>query len=271
MTRVAIPVFPGSNCEHDVAWAIREAGGDAVLVHHRETELPAGTAAVVVPGGFAHGDYLRPGAIARFSPIMAAVADAARVDGLAVLGICNGFQVLCEAGLLPGALAKNAGLRFLCRDVHLVVEHSDSPFTHRYAPGTVVTMPVNHFEGCYSADPATLTELEMQGRVLFRYCAPDGTVDPDDPATNPNGSLRGIAGVTNADGNGAGKMPPPARAADATLGPADGRPLFADLAGGTSSPPRTPPVGPPFAEAGTRGARAAPHATDVPAQDGPES
>lgn len=229
MTRVAIPVFPGSNCEHDVASAIREVGGEAVLVHHRETELPAGTTAVIVPGGFAHGDYLRPGAIARFSPIMAAVADAARVDGLPVLGICNGFQVLCEAGLLPGALAKNAGLRFLCREVHLVVEHAEGPFTHRYAPGAVLRMPINHFEGCYSADPDTLTELEVEGRVLLRYCAPDGTADPDDPVTNPNGSLRAIAGVTNADGNVAGMMPHPERAAEAILGSTDGRLLFESL------------------------------------------
>lgn len=228
MTLVAIPVMPGMNCELDAAHAVREVGGDAAFVHHRDTALPTGTTAVFLPGGFSYGDYLRAGAIARFAPVMDAVARAA-ADGVSVLGVCNGFQVLCEAGLLPGALARNVGARFICRDVHLRVETDRAAVTSTLQVGDVLRVPVNHGEGCYSADAATLDALEADGQVLVRYCAADGSVDEDDRSTNPNGSLRAIAGVTNAAGNVAGMMPHPERAIELLLGSADGRPFVEGL------------------------------------------
>lgn len=228
MALVAIPVIPGMNCELDAQHAVREVGGDTAFVHHRDTTLPTGTTAVFLPGGFSYGDYLRAGAIARFAPVMDAVARAA-ADGMPVLGVCNGFQVLCEAGLLPGALARNVSARFICRDVHLRVETTRSPVTATLQVGDVVRVPMNHGEGCYSADDATLDALEAAGQVLARYCAADGTVDEGDLATNPNGSMRAIAGVTNAAGNVAGMMPHPERAIEALLGSADGRPFVESL------------------------------------------
>jgi phosphoribosylformylglycinamidine synthase I len=212
--KVAVVRFPGSNCDADAWHAARDAGHAVDYVWHRSTDL-GGADLVVLPGGFAYGDYLRAGAIARFSPVMRAVEAHARAGGL-VLGICNGFQVLCEAGILPGALARNAGLSFVCRAVPVRVEATDTPFTARYRRGAVLRLPVAHGEGRYVADAATLDRLEGEGRVVFRY---DGD--------NPNGAERDIAGITNQGRNVVGMMPHPERAAEALLGSADGAPLFA--------------------------------------------
>ncbi len=228
MSLIAIPVLPGVNCELDSAYAVELAGGNACLVHHEDKALPAETSGVYVPGGFSYGDYLRPGAIARFAPVMDAVA-AAAAEGMPVLGVCNGFQVLCEAGLLPGALAKNIGARFICRDVYVRVETSGTPFSHRLHPGNVLRIPVNHGQGNFTADEGTLDEIEANNQVLVRYCDARGEVDPGDPGTNPNGSLRSIAGVTNRAGNVAGMMPHPERAIEGILGSADGRPIVESL------------------------------------------
>ena len=226
--RVGVVVFPGSNCDRDTAWGLRLAGAEPVELWHESADL-AGVAAVVLPGGFAYGDYLRAGVIARFSPVMRAVAAFAAAGGL-VLGICNGFQVLAEAGLVPGALLRNRSLRFVCREVAIAPERLATPFTHLLGGRGALRMPVAHGEGCYYADEATLDALERDGQVLFRYVAADGTpaLDPGDPA-NPNGSLRGIAGVTNAAGNVAGLMPHPERAAEALLGSTDGLPILRSL------------------------------------------
>jgi phosphoribosylformylglycinamidine synthase subunit PurQ / glutaminase len=219
--RVGVVVFPGSNCDRDALHAVGLAGAEAVELWHEQGDL-GGVDAVILPGGFAYGDYLRAGVIARFSPVMRAVSAFAADDGL-VLGICNGFQVLAEAGLVPGALLRNRSLRFVCRDVTIRAERQDSPFTVAVPPGAVLRMPVAHGEGCYYADEATLDALERDAQVLFRYVHPDGSpaVAPADPA-NPNGSVRGIAGVANAAGNVAGLMPHPERAAEALLGSDDG-------------------------------------------------
>ena len=219
--RVGVVVFPGSNCDTDTEHGIRLAGAEAIELWHESPDL-AGVAAVVLPGGFAYGDYLRAGALARFSPVMRAVT-AFAADGGLVLGICNGFQVLAEAGLVPGALLRNRSLRFVCRDVLIAPGRLDSPFTSALAEARPLRMPVAHGEGCYVADDATLDALERDGRVLFRYVHADGTpaVDPADPA-NPNGSLRAIAGVSNAAGNVAGLMPHPERAVEGLLGSEDG-------------------------------------------------
>jgi phosphoribosylformylglycinamidine synthase I len=207
-TRVGVVVFPGSNCEFDAVEAVRLAGGDAELLWHGDRTVQ-GVDVVILPGGFAHGDYLRPGAIARFSPVMDAVAAHAG-DGGVVIGICNGFQVLTEAGLLPGALQKNAGLRFLCRDVQLRVETTRSALTSAMSVGDVATIPINHFEGNYTCSPETLAELRSDDRVVVRY------ID------NPNGSVDDIAGVCSPAGNVVGLMPHPERACDPLLGSADG-------------------------------------------------
>ena len=212
---VGIVVFPGSNCEHDVAEAVTALGGDARLVWHGDNRL-GGVDAVVLPGGFAHGDYLRPGAIARFSPVMAAVADFAAAGG-PVVGICNGFQVLTEAGLLPGALQKNRGLRFLCTTVEVGVETVESALTNQAQRGAVLRLPINHFEGNYTCPAETLAELRDQDRVVLRY------VD------NPNGSTDSIAGICNEGRNVVGLMPHPERASDALLGSEDGRVLLRSL------------------------------------------
>ncbi|NJD17843.1 MAG: phosphoribosylformylglycinamidine synthase subunit PurQ, partial [Gemmatimonadetes bacterium] len=203
------------NCDADAWHAARDAGHAVDYVWHRSTDL-GGADLVVLPGGFAYGDYLRAGAIARFSPVMRAVEAHARAGGL-LLGICNGFQVLCEAGILPGALARNAGLSFVCRWVRVRVEATDTPFTARYRRGDVLRLPVAHGEGRYVADPATLDLLEREGRIVFRYDAGD----------NPNGAERDIAGITNEGRNVVGMMPHPERAAEALLGSADGAALFA--------------------------------------------
>ncbi len=220
--RVGVVVFPGSNCDRDTLHALDLAGAEPVALWHEHASLD-GVAAVVLPGGFAYGDYLRAGVIARFSPVMRAVAAFAKDGGL-VLGICNGFQVLAEAGLVPGALLRNRGLRFLGRDVHIAAEQLDTPFTHALAAsGAPLRMPIAHGEGCYFADDPTLDGLEADGRVLFRYVDAAGAqAAEDDRSANPNGSLRAIAGVRNAAGNVAGLMPHPERASELILGSDDG-------------------------------------------------
>jgi phosphoribosylformylglycinamidine synthase subunit PurQ / glutaminase len=213
----AVIVFPGSNCDRDLAVAIEEVTGTApVMLWHRETDLPEGIDLVAVPGGFSYGDYLRSGAMAARSPVMRAVVDAAG-RGLPVLGICNGFQILTEAGLLPGALMRNAGLSFICRPVALTVENSQSIFTSRYDAGEQITIPVAHHDGNYSADADTLDRIEGEGRVAFRY------------AERVNGSARDIAGIVNAAGNVLGMMPHPERMIGPQHGGADGRRLFEGL------------------------------------------
>jgi phosphoribosylformylglycinamidine synthase len=220
--KFAVVVFPGSNCDEDCYHVAKDLlGCEAEYVWHRDTNL-AGADAVILPGGFAYGDYLRAGALARFSPVMDSVAKFAR-DGGAVLGICNGFQVLLEAGLLPGAVRVNRGLRYVCRDVNLRVENADTPFTRLYAPGEVVSMPIGHMEGNYTAPPDVLAELERGKRVVFRYCDAEGNVTD---ASNPNGAERGIAGITSREGNVVGLMPHPDRCAEAVLGNAAGRKMF---------------------------------------------
>jgi len=218
--RIGVVVFPGSNCDRDTVRAIELAGADPVVLWHEQATLD-GVSAVVLPGGFAYGDYLRAGVIARFSPVMRAVTAFANEGGL-VLGICNGFQVLAEAHLVPGALLRNASLRFAGQQVRIAAERADTRFTHGLEVGRPLRMPVAHGEGCYFADDATLDALERDGGVIFRYVDADGRpAGPDDPA-NPNGSLRAIAGVVNAAGNVAGLMPHPERATEAILGSDDG-------------------------------------------------
>ncbi len=214
----AVIVFPGSNCDRDIAVALRDVSGTApTMVWHAESELPDGIGLIALPGGFSYGDYLRSGAIGARSPIMAAVIAAAE-RGVAVLGICNGFQILTEAGLLPGALMRNAGLDFVCRDVPLTVENAQSTFTSRYAAGERIVIPVAHHDGNYAADETTLDRLEGEGRVAFRY------------ATSVNGSARNIAGILNAGGNVLGLMPHPERRIDTPAhGGNDGRRMFEGL------------------------------------------
>jgi phosphoribosylformylglycinamidine synthase len=225
--KAGVVTFPGSNSDVDALNALAVAGVDPVTLWHESPDLH-GVSAVILPGGFAYGDYLRAGVIARFSPVMRGVSEFAAAGGH-VLGICNGFQVLAEAGLVPGALLRNRSLRFACRIVAIKPERLDSPFT-RAATGQPIHIPIAHGEGCYYADEATLDELERDGQVLFRYVRGDGTpaLDPDDPA-NPNGSLRAIAGVCNAAGNVAGLMPHPERMSESILGSDDGMQLIRSL------------------------------------------
>ena len=220
-TMVGVVVFPGTNCEMDVVAAVERLGGDGRLLWHADDNV-AGVDAVIVPGGCAHGDYLRPGAIARFSPIMGAITQFI-ADGGPVIGICNGFQVLTEAGLLPGALQKNSGLKFLCQPTVLRVDSTDSVLTRRATIGAELSVPINHFEGNYTCDVETLARLRDEDRIVLRY------VD------NPNGSLDDIAGVCNEEGNVVGLMPHPERACDELLGSADGAALITSL--------RNPPLG----------------------------
>ena len=220
--KFGIVVFPGSNCEHDVYHVAKHVlGHEAAFLWHKDSAF-AGVDCVVLPGGFAHGDYLRAGAIARFSPIMKAVEVFAARGGM-VLGICNGFQVLTEAGLLPGALVRNAGLKYVCSDVHLRVERQDTPYTSRLKQGTVLKIPIGHGEGCYFAPEEVLKELEEKRQVVFRYCDESGQVTA---GSNPNGSLRAIAGICSARGNVLGLMPHPDRCAEDVLGNAQGRRIF---------------------------------------------
>ena len=217
--KFAVIRFPGSNCDQDAYYAVKDVLKHPVeYVWHEDRSLK-GFDCVILPGGFSYGDYLRTGAIARFSPIMDAVISHAD-RGRFVLGICNGFQVLCEAQLLPGALIRNAGLKFVCRDVHLRVENAPTPWTNASAQGQVLKVPVAHGEGCYTADPETLEELNSTRRVIFRYCDPRGRVTPE---SNPNGSAENIAGIANKGFNVLGMMPHPERACEKILGSADGR------------------------------------------------
>lgn len=223
MRRVAVVVFPGSNCDADTFAAARDAGSDPYFVWHRDTSLRQADV-VILPGGFSYGDYLRSGAIARFSPVMAAVAEHARAGG-AVLGICNGFQILCEAGLLPGALMRNAGLKFLSRPLRVRVERNDTPFTTLYQPGEVLELPIAHGDGRYAADARTLAQLDANGQVVLRYVG-----------ENPNGSANDIAGVCNTGRNIVGFMPHPERRTGAILGGEDGARFFLSMEARNATP-----------------------------------
>jgi phosphoribosylformylglycinamidine synthase I len=228
MVRIGVVVFPGSNRDIDALNALRVAEAEPVALWHESADLQ-GVAAVILPGGFAYGDYLRAGVIARFSPVMRAVAAFAAEGGF-VLGICNGFQVLTEAGLLPGALLRNPSLRFVSRQVAIAPERLDTAFTHLVGERRPLRMPVAHGEGCYYADAATLDAIEASGQVLFRYVHDDGTTaGGEEDRANPNGSLRAIAGVMNAAGNVAGLMPHPETAVEAVLGSDDGLPIIRSL------------------------------------------
>jgi phosphoribosylformylglycinamidine synthase I len=242
---IAVIRFPGSNCDEDARWALEQLGGDASLVWHREARLE-NVDAVVLPGGFSYGDYLRTGAMAAQSPVMAAVREFAARGG-PVLGICNGFQVLTESGLLPGALARNGSPHFLCKTVSMRVERADLAFTSGYKAGQILQLPIAHAEGSYFADPETLAALEDRGGVVFRYCRPESGLDPEqepsdsmmtrdparrEPGYNPNGSVADIAGIINEQGNVLGMMPHPERAVEGLIGGTDGRPLLASLVNG---------------------------------------
>ena len=223
--KFGIVTFPGSNCDYDTFQAIVETlGQDAVMLWHKDHDLQ-GSDVVILPGGFSYGDYLRPGAIARFSPIMQEVVQHAERGG-PVIGICNGFQIACEAGLLPGALLRNASLKFVCAPITLRVENDDTHFTSRYEKGQLITLPIAHGDGRYAADDETLDRLEGDGQVVFRY-APDRLQAAE--AYNPNGSMRDIAGIVSKEGNVLGMMPHPERAVDPLLGPADGLALFESI------------------------------------------
>jgi phosphoribosylformylglycinamidine synthase len=227
----AVIVFPGSNCDRDVQVALRAATGvEPIMVWHRETTLPR-LDLIVIPGGFSYGDYLRSGAMAARSPIMRAVIEAAG-RGMPVLGICNGFQVLTECGLLPGALMRNAGLRFVCRDVDLRVEAADTLFTRNYAAGQVIRIPIAHADGNYFADAETLARLQGEDRVAFRYATRRGAITAE---ANPNGSLENIAGILSENRRVLGMMPHPERLADPLLGGTDGRPMFDGLLAATAA------------------------------------
>jgi phosphoribosylformylglycinamidine synthase I len=223
--KAVVVIFPGSNRERDVCLALKRASGhEPIRVWHRDAELPAADL-IVLPGGFAYGDYLRCGAMAAHSPVMREIK--ARAErGVPVLGICNGFQVLTEAGMLPGALLPNRSLRFVCRDIHLRVENSQTMFTCGYEAGQAIRVPVAHHDGNYTADPETLDRIEGEGRIAFRYCGPDGALDD---AANVNGSARAIAGIFNETRTVLGLMPHPENATDPLLGGTDGQALFSGL------------------------------------------
>ena len=225
--KFGVIVFPGSNCDHDAYHVISKHVGQPVdFIWHRDTDLRSYDA-VIIPGGFSYGDYLRAGALARFSPVMSSVKDFA-AQGNLVLGICNGFQILCEAGLLPGALIRNRGLHFICEHVSVRVENANTPFTHELNTGDVLRMPIAHADGNFVCDDATLDELRCDDRIIFRYCDQDG--QPTD-AANPNGSRDNIAGICNEQRNVMGLMPHPERACEDLLGSSDGREVFRSLAG----------------------------------------
>jgi len=223
--KIGVLVFPGSNCDHDCEHVFKDVLGQNVeMIWHKETSL-SGLDAIVVPGGFSYGDYLRTGAIARFSPVMGSVKEFANKGGL-VIGICNGFQILLEAGLLPGAMLRNRSLHFICKDVYVRVENAATPFTSACKPGQVLKIPIAHAEGNYYTDPVTLAGLQANAQVVLRYCMADGRVTPE---ANPNGSLDNIAGIRNAEGNVFGMMPHPERCAEDLLGNEDGRLIFQSM------------------------------------------
>jgi phosphoribosylformylglycinamidine synthase len=225
---IGVVTFPGSNCDHDCEHVLKDVLGQHVqMVWHKETSL-AGLDAVVLPGGFSYGDYLRTGAIARFSPVMGAVKEFAVKGGL-VLGICNGFQILLEAGLLPGAMLRNRSLAFICKEVYVRVENAATAFTGRCEPGQVLKIQIAHADGNYYTDDVTLSQLKATAQVVFRYCTPDGEVIPE---SNPNGSLDNIAGIINAKGNVLGMMPHPERCAEEVLGNDDGRLILMSMLDG---------------------------------------
>ena len=223
--KFGVVVFPGSNCDHDAYHAIGHVLKKPVEFIWHESQDLAHCDAIILPGGFAYGDYLRTGAIARFSPVMKSIEKFANSGGL-VLGVCNGFQILCEAGLLPGAMMRNSGLRFICRHVYIRVEQTDTPFTNAATPGQILKAPIAHSDGNYTADEAALAQLEKNRQILFRYTTPDGS---DDAAGNPNGSMHNIAGICNRERNVAGLMPHPERAVESALDSADGLVIFRSM------------------------------------------
>jgi len=223
--KFAVIVFPGSNCDHDAYYAAEHVlGQQAEFIWHKDASLN-GADVVILPGGFAYGDYLRTGAIAHFAPVMQSVKRFAASGGL-VLGICNGFQILCESGLLPGALMRNAGLKYICKQVHLRTETADSPFTSTLTKGQVLAIPIGHMEGNYFCDESTLAALKREDRIAFRYATPSGEITPE---ANPNGSLENIAGVLSEGRNVLGMMPHPDRSSELLLGSADGFPIFQSM------------------------------------------
>jgi phosphoribosylformylglycinamidine synthase subunit PurQ / glutaminase len=225
--KIGVLVFPGSNCDHDTYHVVAELAKQPVAFLWHDSPGLEGCDAILVPGGFAYGDYLRTGAIARFSPVMQSVTKFA-AEGGPVLGICNGFQILCEAGLLPGALMRNAGLKYICKQVYLRTETANSPFTQTLKAGEVLKIPIGHMEGNYFCDEATLAALRGDDRVVFRYSTPEGEITR---AANPNGSLDNIAGILNEGRNVLGMMPHPDRSSEALLGSADGFRIFQSLVG----------------------------------------
>ena len=233
---IGVVVFPGSNCDHDCQHAFRDVLGQSVrMIWHKETSL-TGVDAVVLPGGFSYGDYLRTGAIARFSPVMGAVKTFADEGGM-VLGICNGFQILLEAGLLPGAMLRNRSLNFICKDIYIKVENAATPFTGNCESGQVLKIPIAHADGNYYTDPVTLASIKANAQVIFRYCDQEGKATPE---ANPNGSLDNIAGIRNAAGNVLGMMPHPERCAESLLGNEDGRLILASMVEGLKKASQTP-------------------------------
>jgi len=223
--KFGVIIFPGSNCDHDAYWVISQVPRQPVTFLWHDSPDLQGCDAIVVPGGFAYGDYLRTGAIAKFSPVMESVRKFAAEGGL-VLGVCNGFQILCEAGLLPGALMRNAGLKYVCKPVHIRVESTNTPYTQLLTKGEVLEIPIGHMEGNYFCDERTLAELKDQDRIVFRYTTPAGEVTPE---ANPNGSLENIAGICSQRRNVLGMMPHPERASEPELGMTDGAKVFQSL------------------------------------------
>jgi phosphoribosylformylglycinamidine synthase len=222
---IGVIVFPGSNCDHDCEHVFKDVLAQSVtMVWHKETSL-VGLDGVILPGGFSYGDYLRTGAIARFSPVMSAIREFAKSGGL-VMGVCNGFQILLEAGLLPGAMLRNRSLHFVCKDVHVRVENAATPFTGACKPGQVLKIPIAHAEGNYYTDPVMLAGLQANAQIVFRYCTPDGRVTLE---ANPNGSLDNIAAIRSAEGNVLGMMPHPERSAEELMGNEDGRLIFTSM------------------------------------------
>jgi len=223
--KFGVLVFPGSNCDHDAYWVVSQVAQQPVTFLWHESHDLENCDAIIVPGGFAYGDYLRTGAIARFAPVMEAVRKFAASDGL-VLAICNGFQILCESGLLPGALMRNVGLKYVCKPVQVRVENADTPFTNGSSQGEVLTIPIGHMEGNYFCDADTLDQLKRDSRIVFRYCSPSGEITP---VCNPNGSLENIAGICSPGRNVLGMMPHPERSAEPELGCVDGVKIFQSM------------------------------------------